>query len=316
MPSNSTASLRRFAVLFPAVLCLLLVVSLILPVSGSAAREKGDLENDLLVMTFNIRYGTADDGKDNWVNRKEQVWNLIDRYDCDVVGLQEALRFQIDEIRKALPRYDEIGVGRDDGKTRGEYSGILYRTDRLQLMDSGTFWLSDTPEVVASTSWGNRITRICTWGRFLHKPSGKTFYHFNTHFDHQSQPSREKSAVLLAKRIADRRHPDPVVVTGDFNAGEFNKAILYLKGDLDVDGKSPIPLVDTFRVLHTNAAQVGTFNGFYGTRSGDKIDYIFVEPDTDVIEARILHDHEQNRYPSDHFPLMARIALPSEPAAN
>jgi endonuclease/exonuclease/phosphatase family metal-dependent hydrolase len=266
-------------------------------------------ENELLVMTFNIRYGTADDGEDRWENRKEQVCKLIERNKCDVIGLQEALRFQIDAIREALPEYGEIGVGRDDGKAKGEYSGILYRRDRIEVTDSGTFWLSDTPETIGSTSWGNTITRICTWGRFIHKPSGKAFYHFNTHFDHQSQPSREKSAVLVAQRIAKRKHPDPVILTGDFNAGESNPAIRYLKGDLDLAGKTPIPLVDTFRLLHPEATEVGTFHSFTGDRSRDKIDYIFVQPGAEVLEAAILHDNENGRYPSDHYPVTATLLL-------
>jgi endonuclease/exonuclease/phosphatase family metal-dependent hydrolase len=308
MPSNSQSDRRRF-LSSSVTLFLSLVAFLVLPVCTASAADTDNAKNDLLVMTFNIRYGTANDGPDRWDNRKDQVCDVIERYHCDVVGLQEALRFQIDAIREALPVYDEIGVGRDDGKTKGEYSAILYRKDRLELIDSGTFWLSDTPEVVGSTSWGNSITRICTWGRFLHKPSGKTFYHFNLHMDHQSQPSREKSAVLVAQRIADRKHPDPVVLTGDFNASEYNKAIRYLKGDLDLDGKTPVPLVDTFRVLHPEAMQVGTFNGFRGVHSGDKIDYIFVEPGTKVLEARIIHDNEDGHYPSDHFPVMARLSL-------
>ncbi len=310
MHKNSHSGHRYFFSL-SVVTSILLIVLLILPVGISIAEETDDAKNDLLVMSFNIRYGTANDGKDRWENRKEQVCEVIERYHCDVIGLQEALRFQIDAIREASPQYDEIGVGRDDGKTKGEYSGILYRKDRVEVTDSGTFWLSDTPEVVASTSWGNSITRICTWGRFIHKPSGKAFYHYNVHLDHRSQPSREKSAVLVAQRIANRKHPDPVVLTGDFNAGESNKAILYLKGDLDQSGKTPVPLVDTFRLLHPEAAQVGTFNGFKGTRSGEKIDYVFVAPGTEVLEARILHDNEDGRYPSDHFPVTARLSLPT-----
>lgn len=306
MPLNLHSDRRRF-LSSSVVLLLSLSAFLVLPACTALAADTDDAQYDLLVMSFNIRYGTANDGADRWENRKEQVCDVIERYHCDVVGLQEALRFQIDAIREALPEYGEIGVGRDDGKTKGEYSGILYRQDRVEVIDSGTFWLSDTPETVGSTSWGNSITRICTWGRFVHKPSGKTFYHYNVHFDHRSQNSREKSAVLVARRIADRKHADPVVLTGDFNASECNKAIRYLKGDLDFDGKTPVPLVDTFRVLHPEAMQVGTFNGFRGTRSGDKIDYIFVEPNTDVLEARILHDHEDERYPSDHFPVIARL---------
>ncbi len=291
------------------VLSIALVVCFVWPVCSTWAAG-ADSKNELHVMSFNIRYGTANDGPDHWKNRKEQVFELIGRSDCDLIGLQEALRFQIDEIRAAVPVYGEIGVGRDDGRTKGEYSGILYRTDRLIVAEAGTFWLSDTPEVPGSMTWGNRITRICTWGRFIHKPSGKAFYLFNTHFDHQSQPSREKAAVLVARRIRDRQHPDPVIFMGDINAGESNAAVRYFKGDLDLDGKTPVPFVDSFRLLHPDATEVGTFNAFKGTRTGEKIDYIFVQPGTKVLEARILYDNENGRYPSDHFPITARLALP------
>lgn len=272
---------------------------------GNDPQPKGELA--LKVMTFNIRYGTANDGPDAWPRRREQVFDVIRREAADFVGLQEALRLQIDAIRESVPGYAEIGVGRDDGKTRGEYSPILYRADRWKVDSSGTFWLSDTPDVVASKTWGNELPRIATWGRFIELPTGRSIYVFNTHFDHQSQPSREKSAELLARRIADRQPRDAVVVTGDFNAGEDNPAIRYLKGEA---GRSPVKLVDTFRVLHPDAAEVGTFNGFRGTATGPKIDFILTEPEATLRWARILHDHHNGRYPSDHFPVAAEIVLP------
>jgi len=229
--------------------------------------------------------------------------------------LQESLHFQIEQICAAVPNHAVIGVGRDDGKTQGEYSAIIFRADRLNVTDSGTFWLSDTPDAPGSITWGNACTRICTWARFIQKKSGKAFYLFNVHLDHRSQFSREKSMVLLAQRIADRKHSDPVIVTGDFNAGESNPAIRYLTGEIkgNTDDKrlvkNPVPLVDTFRVLHPAASPVGTFNGFKGERSGAKIDYLFVLPGTKVLEAAILHDNTNGRYPSDHFPLTARVSL-------
>jgi len=309
MASHSIFSLSRRS-----VFAILLGVG-VLAVANVASAAADDQAAGLSVMSFNIRYGTANDGENRWEARHELVYEVIRKYDCDIVGLQEALRFQIDQIRAAVPAYGEIGVGRDDGKTKGEYSGILYRQDRLEVTDSGTFWLSDTPEVVGSTSWGNTITRICTWGRFVQKGSGKSFYVFNVHLDHRSQPSREKSVVLIAQRIRDRKHADPVVLTGDFNASEMNPAIRYVKGDLEREGvaddlkKNPVPLVDTFRVLHPGATEVGTFNSWRGERSGGKIDYVFALPDADILEAKILFDMKDGRCPSDHFPVMARLSL-------
>jgi len=289
---------------------ILLLAAIALPAQMVSAAQDEAPQGDVSVMSFNIRFGTANDGANRWENRREMVCDLIGKYDCDVVGLQEALRFQIDAIRQAIPEYGEIGVGRD-GKTKGEYSNILYRTDRLKVTDSGTFWLSDTPEKVASITWGNACTRVCTWARFVHKASGQAFYHFNTHLDHRSQPSREKSVVLIDRRIAKRAHPDPVILTGDFNAGESNQAVRYVKGDKQATAKPTVPLVDTFRVLHPQATEVGTFNQFKGDRSGGKIDYIFTLPSVKVTEAKILFDTKDGRFPSDHFPVLARLALPN-----
>jgi endonuclease/exonuclease/phosphatase family metal-dependent hydrolase len=259
------------------------------------------------VTSFNIRYGTADDGGDAWPHRKELVYGVIRGQDSDFVGLQEALRFQIDAIRESVPDYDEVGVGRDDGKEAGEYSAILYKSDRWRAEDSGTLWLSDTPDVPGSMTWGNEITRIATWARFVEIETGRAVWLFNTHFDHVSQPSREKSAELLASRIAQRGSDDPVIVTGDFNAGEANPAILYLK---NATKRSPVTLVDTFRVAHPDEQPVGTGGGFEGLRDGPKIDYVFAEPDAKVRKAGIIRDHRNGRYPSDHFPVYAEITLP------
>ena len=263
---------------------------------------------ELRVMSFNIRYGSAGDGENRWPNRKEMVFDVIRRQSSDVVGLQEALRFQIDEIRKALPVYGEIGVAREDGRTDGEYSAILFRADRFGVGEAGTFWLSDTPDVVGSSHWGNACVRICTWARLIENDSGKAFYIFNTHLDHVSQPSREKSAVLLARRIASRNHKDPFVVTGDFNAGENNPVVTYLTGKTAAE--TPVVLVDAFRVLHPEVKDVRTSHSFRGGRQGHKIDYVLAQPSALAIEAQILYDNIDGRYPSDHYPVTARLRLP------
>jgi len=281
------------------------------------AEAAGAGANDLklLIMTFNIRYGSANDGDDSWDKRKDMVCDVIRNHPSDVVGLQEALRFQIDAIREAHPMYGEIGVAREDGNNEGEYSSVLYRTDRFGVGESGTFWFSDTPEVAGSNTWGNACVRICSWARLIETRTGKAFYIFNLHLDHVSQTSREKSAVLLAERIKNRRYKEPFVVTGDFNAGEDNPVIKYLKGQMAVEGpdgskaKTPVPVVDTFRVLHPDDKDVRTAHEFKGTRQGNKIDYIFVPPGTKVIEAQILYDNVDGRYPSDHYPVNARFRL-------
>lgn len=266
----------------------------------------------LTVMSFNIRYGTANDGENHWDKRRDMLIALLGRHAPDIVGVQEALRFQLDEIRAALPFYADAGVGRDDGNTAGEYSAVLFRTDRLASLEEETFWFSDTPVKPGSMTWGNSYPRVCTWTRLVSKQSGGTFYIYNVHLDHVSQPSREKSSAALARKILERDQPDPVVVTGDFNAGENNPAIRFLKAESQlIPETARIRLVDTYRIINPEQTAVGTFHGFRGNRDGEKIDYVFVEPETAVLDAAILHDNEEGRYPSDHFPVMARIVLSS-----
>jgi endonuclease/exonuclease/phosphatase family metal-dependent hydrolase len=274
---------------------------------ASVSHRLVDEPLEVRVMTFNIRYGTADDGPDRWESRRDTLFETIKQAGPDVIGMQEALRLQLDQIEQALDRYAEIGTGREGG-TKGEYSAILYAKDRFSVEESGTFWLSSTPEVM-SIDWGNANIRICTWARLVETASKRAFYLFNTHLDYRSQSGREKGARLIAQRIQARAHPDPFVLTGDFNAGEDNPAILYLKGK-GTDTKeeaAPILLVDTFRVLHPADPNVGTFHSFKGTTSGPKIDFILTPSTTKVLDAAILHTNRDGRYPSDHFPVMARV---------
>jgi endonuclease/exonuclease/phosphatase family metal-dependent hydrolase len=250
-------------------------------------------------MTFNIRYGTAQDGDDHWLKRREQLFALLREQRPDVIGVQEALHAQLREIVEAVPGYAYVGVGRTDGRHAGEYAAILYRSSRLDVRRTDTFWFSDTPGVVASKTWGNTIERICTWA-YVEDREGVPFYVYNVHLDHQSQPSRERSAALLLARIAARDPAVPVLVTGDFNAGEQNPAIAGLRAALR----------DSFRVRHPDATEVGTFNGFKpGNTGGDKIDYVFVSPDVEVLDAAIVRTSVGGRYPSDHFPVTARVTV-------
>jgi endonuclease/exonuclease/phosphatase family metal-dependent hydrolase len=251
----------------------------------------------LTIMSFNIRLGIANDGEDHWTKRREQLFALLREQRADVVGLQEAMHFQLEEIVRAVPGYDWVGVGRSDGRQGGEYSAILYRTARLTPRRSDTFWFSDTPTVPGSMSWGNRYERICTWAYFEDR-EGPAFYAYNVHLDHESQPSRERSADLLMRTVSARNPRAPVVVTGDFNSGEDNAAAKTVAHTLR----------DTFRVLHPNATEVGTFNGFsFGKTTGDKIDYVFVEPGAEVLGASIIRSAVAGRYPSDHFPVTATV---------
>jgi endonuclease/exonuclease/phosphatase family metal-dependent hydrolase len=240
------------------------------------------------IMTFNIRYGTADDGPNAWTLRRDLVVATIAAERPDVLGLQEALRFQLDELRAALPGYAELGVGRDDGGTAGEYAAILYRPDRVTI------------EATGSATWGNRITRICTWARIRDRAAGSRFVLFNLHLDHESQPSRERSVQLILAR-ADRMAAGlPVLLTGDFNAGEDNPAVAAVRA---------AGFVDTYRAVDPDPSGDGTFGGFAGDSSGAKIDFVFVRGPWRVRTADILRRRGGTRDPSDHFPVTARLVL-------
>ena len=301
--------LRR---IYARLLLLFFVLALLVGHAVAQAAPAAAECHELRVMTFNIRYGSAPDGENHWSKRRQMVFDLIARNRPDVVGLQEALRFQIVEILAAAPGYETFGVGREDGKQLGEHSAVLYRTERLAVLEQGDFWFSDTPEVPGSKTWGNQITRVCSWARFKDQVSGKGFYLYNLHLDHISQPSREKSAVLLMERVSRRSTGEPVILTGDFNSGESNPALRYVKGEAAIERAPPsqVAFRDTFRVLYPDATEVGTFHAFKGTRSGDKIDHILISPSIEVREAAILRDEEAGRYPSDHFLVTATLCLP------
>lgn len=292
---DAPVSMRR-----PVIFCAALAaLACVLSWPAGAQTPEGQL---LDVMSFNIRYAAAKDGENQWSARREMLFGVLREQNADVVGLQEALDYQLDEIVAALPAYAVVGVGRNDGGRRGEYAAILFRRDRLHVAQSGTFWFSDTPDVVASTSWGNRITRICTWARFIDR-DGRAFWHFNVHLDHESQPSRVKSVELLRQRVDARAFPEePVIITGDFNVGEADPALRALT----TDGA----FVDTFRAVYPDERRVGTATAFkYGNLSGEKIDYVFVQPGIPVLAADIVRTSRNDRYPSDHFPVVARIRL-------
>jgi endonuclease/exonuclease/phosphatase family metal-dependent hydrolase len=303
-----------FASLYPTAAAVLLL--------SSCMRSADNNGIEVNVMTFNIRYGSANDGENSWPNRSHMVIDVVSDFAPDVLGLQEALRFQIDELLVGLGDYDEIGVGRDDGREAGEYAAILYRSERFDVHESGTFWFSDTPDVPGSTSWGNNITRICTWAHFIDRTTSRGFYVYNVHLDHESQPSRERSVELLASRILSRSTSDPVIVTGDFNAGEDNPVLLYLTGKLDrafAGASAPLAspeLRDTYRVVHPDSSAVGTFNSFRGVTTGDKIDAVLVSDEWQVSEATIIRTAVNGRYPSDHFPVVAVVSLPDSPGSS
>ncbi len=279
-------------------------------------RSDGVIE--LRMATFNVRYENDED-RDfrSWRLRVVPVVKAIRAMQPDVFGVQEALHGQVADLRASLPDFQFHGIGRDDGKKEGEYSGIFYRSDRFEVdpADAGTFWLSDTPEVPGSKTWGNEIPRIAAWIRLVDRSTGRGFYVFNTHWDHKNQPSREKAALLLARRIDGRRNPaEPVVLLGDFNAVDGNNAVAYLRGKpVTLAGQKQSwanGLVDAFNTLSPSKGNRTTLHFWSGKREGDRnVDHILVSPGAKLIAADIFTGKAP--WPSDHFPVTAQIAFPA-----
>lgn len=256
-------------------------------------------------MTFNIRYiNSGDHGAKAWIHRRDAVAELMRGTQSDFICLQEAFRRMLDDVHKRMPGYGEIGVGRENGKDKGEYAAILYNKETWTVLDHGTFWLSDTPEVVASSTWGNQVTRICTWGLFQHKNSSRRLCVFNAHFDHESQQAREKGASLIKQRISQQHPTIPVIFMGDLNAPPENPAIQQITGGV-------APLHDVWaRLSPLPAEESGTFHGFDGRKHGPRIDYIFANDLLQPSSAMLHHDQREGIHPSDHFPVSARLLMP------
>jgi endonuclease/exonuclease/phosphatase family metal-dependent hydrolase len=266
---------------------------------------------DVKVMTFNIRTGNAWwlDGwtQNNWNRRKNRVTETMADNAADIIGMQEAVFSQVDEIQEALPQYSCYATGRNDGKSKGETCAIFYRNDRFELIDSGTFWFSDDPAKPGSKNWGNLFARICSWIQIVNKSDNTCFYVYNVHLDNLSQKSREKSVRLLAEKIANRKTGDPFILTGDFNMEINNKAMKYLEqvGTL----KSGAAMVNAWRFDFSSTKKTGTYHNFTGSKICPKIDHISVCKSAEVLD--IITDRRQlnGKYPSDHFPVIATIRL-------
>jgi endonuclease/exonuclease/phosphatase family metal-dependent hydrolase len=261
------------------------------------------------VMTFNIRRdGDEAEAYNHWDQRREMVAEVIRQFAGDFVGIQEAKPNQLADLNDRLPDYRSIALSREADPTRGEAAPIYYRHIRWAMdpEQHGTFWLSDTPEIPGSKTWGNEFyPRIVTWARFTEQPSGRAVYVFNTHFGGGDE-AQQKSVLLLASRVARLPKSDPVIVSGDFNATEDSIPINILRGQT---ANAPIPLIDTFRAANPDAKDVRTAHEFHGDVHGEKIDYIFVRPGTQVLSAEIVRTHQGGRYPSDHYPLTAEVAF-------
>jgi len=274
------------------------ILALTIIISPCFAQDEQESET-LRFMTYNVRHGDANDGENHWNNRKGMFLRLLASQKADVVGMQEVMSFQLDEITDVLKQYGCVSTGRDDGKLKGEHCSILYRADRFTLLSAGTFWLSDTPEKIASKSWGNGITRICSWARLAEKSNGRSFYVFNAHYDHISAPSQAKSSELIAKKIDALPADEPVILMGDFNATPASKPIEYLSKRY----------VNAFLAIHPNETDAASFNNWKPTDKGNLIDHIFARSCGPVKSAEIDRTNSDGKCPSDHYPLISDISL-------
>lgn len=279
---------------------MILLIGVILA-QGLITQVRAEEGDELRVMTFNIRFGTAPDGENSWPQRKELVLEVLRDYQPEILGMQEALREQLDEILEEFPHYASVGVGREaDGA--GEYSPLVYDRNRFDVLQAETFWLSDTPAVRASKTWGNEITRICTWARLLNRTNNRVIRVFNTHWDHISQPARLKSGALIAEKLPAQTDSEPLIVMGDFNIGPLDPAREpFVKAGLR----------DSLADLFPDQAHAGTFHAFSGKPTSDKIDAILVSQDWQVLSAEIVRTARDGRFPSDHFPVTATLRLKS-----
>ena len=274
---------------------------------AAAFGPRGTAQADQLrVMTFNIRFNNPDDGFNAWPHRRELAASMIRYHDADVVGLQEALYSQLEDLTDMLPGYAWYGVSRDDGSSEpdspGEFAAILYRADRLERLDGGNFWLSPTPEVAGSVGWDAALTRIATWCRFRDKRSDREFYHFNTHFDHVGQQAREESARLILRQVAAvAEEALPVILTGDFNCVPTDAPYRVLTEE---EALRDALLVSTL----PHHGPRSTWSGFsFPGQPGRRIDYIFVNDRVEVIRHATLAESWSGRFPSDHLPVLAEI---------
>ncbi len=255
------------------------------------------------IMAYNIRYGTAEDGDNQWDIRKDYLAQMLQYYEPDFIGTQEGQKFQLDFIKTHLTPYEWFGAPRSHSGWP-EYTAVFYRTDKFTLIEENTFWLSPTPDTM-SIGWDAAIIRVATYGLVQMKDTDKYIWILNTHFDHIGPVARLESAKLI-HRVADeliRQHDAPIVIMGDFNDTHNTPPIQYLK-----------QYFNDSREVSENPAygSPGTWNGFdFNAKPTEIIDYIFIgkNPQLRVLKYRIIDDFYDFKYPSDHLPVMIRVSL-------
>ncbi|WP_029283192.1 endonuclease/exonuclease/phosphatase family protein [Pedobacter sp. R20-19] len=271
-----------------------ILFSLVLLSTMAFAQQNGMPVN---IISYNIRYNNPDDGINAWPNREQDVKALVKFHDADILCVQEALPEQFDALLKKT-NFDVVGVGREDGKRKGEFSAVYFDKDRFVKKDGGTFWLSETPDV-PSKGWDAALNRVCSWVRLYDRLNKKEFLVFNAHYDHRGVKARIESAKLIKQKIQQIAPTLPVVFTGDLNVTPETEAISTIKSFLS----------DAKEISQEPAyGPTGTFNDFnFNSDLKDKIDYIFVNKGFKVQKFAVLSDSKDKRYFSDHLPVFARL---------
>ncbi|MDX2035387.1 MAG: endonuclease/exonuclease/phosphatase family protein [Isosphaeraceae bacterium] len=296
------------------------MISVLLFASLSISRFQGeprpsDEAPSVRVMSFNMRYGTAQDGEDSWPKRRDFLVDTIRYVDPDLLGTQETLADQRDFLAAKLTDHEAWGVGRDDGAREGEMAALFYRKSRFEMVEGGNFWLSPTPETVGSKGWDAALPRIASWVvlKDRRSPDSGEILFLNTHFDHRGRTARREAASLIRSKLGELGRGRRLVVTGDFNAGESDPPHAALFSDLD--GRRS-PVVDVYRVAHPDRSpDEGTFNGFKpNSVRGARIDWIGASRDWEVVDAAIDRTVREGRTPSDHFAVTATLRPRVEPS--
>lgn len=283
------------------------ILLLLLPffaASCGQVKQQVPVSEPINVMSFNIRYDNPEDSLDNWKFRKDRAANAIRFYNVDILGTQEVLHNQLEDLKQRLPEYDVIGVGREDGKEKGEYSALWYKKDRFTLIDSGWFWLSETPEVAGSKGWDGACERIASWAKLKDKVTGKEVFALNTHLDHVGVVARREGISLMLDRVNQLSDGLPVIVTGDFNSEPESDVIKHV-----TDPANPEHLTDAREASLIVYGPSWSFHDFgkipYKYRP--LIDYVFVRNGFKVVKYGVLTETENESFLSDHAPVLVTV---------
>ncbi len=266
-------------------------------------QEKG---NKLKVLTLNIRYDNPADAPNDWPSRKDFVLSFIEGEEPDIFGLQEALWHQYYFLDSALTGYKSISAGRDDGRRKGEMTPVFYSKDRFRAINTGTLWLSETPEVPGSKGWGAVLPRIVTWVELHDNSSEGSFFFFNTHYSHMSDSARLMSSKIILEEVKKIAGESPFILTGDFNMLPGSQPY----NALTEGGREGTLIIDSYLIGETEPVGLAyTFNGFKAEEGVGRIDYIFVNSDTRVLSHETKGPRRGELFLSDHWPVEAVVIL-------